>query len=585
MTGSYPDSRIVSLSITDRGSALAAKLPYEHRRGRLVETVKEEWGRCDGLVVFAAAAIAVRAIAGLLTDKESDPAVVSVDESGRHAIVLCGGHRREANALAREVAACTGASPVISTGTDLAGLPALDTLSGFEARGDVAGVGRAWLDGRPPAMRVDAGLEAWPLPASLLGLSRIPYSAGTEDPVHPGNAGHPEHTTITVTDSPTQPVAGEVILAPRSLVLGVGASTGASPGGLDRAVNAALESANLDPRCVGAVATLDAKTAEPAIVAVAARLEVDLVGLGAADLATVEVPNPSETVRRAVGTPSVSEAAALLSGGPGAQLIAGKAISATGDSTVALVRRRTPPGLLSVVGLGPGDPRMRTLQATAAVRHAEVVVGYKGYIDAASDLLSNSQLVVSYPIGAESERVRDALGYAGEGRSVALVCSGDPGVYALASLAFELADGQGNPAIRVVPGVTAALAAAAILGAPLGHDHASISLSDLLTPWAQIERRIKAVAEGDFVVSLYNPRSARRSAQLPAAIKILSAHRSPSTPAAVVTDAGRPAETVTRTVLGKLDPDGVGMYSLVVIGSTGTRWIGDRMVTPRGYTP
>ena len=569
--------RIVSLSITERGSAMAAKLPYEHRRGRLVETVKEEWGRCDGLVVFAAAAIAVRAIAGLLTDKESDPAVVSVDESGRYAIVLCGGHRREANALAREVAACTGASPVISTGTDLAGLPALDTLVGFEARGDVAALGRAWLDGRPPAMRVDAVLEEWPIPASLRGLARIARNADH-------NADH-EHTTITVTDSATQPAAGEVILAPESLVLGVGASTGASPDGLDRAVDNLLNSANLDVRCVGAVATLDAKTAEPAIVALAERLEVDLVGLGAAALAAVEVPNPSERVRRAVGTPSVSEAAALLAGGPGAQLIAGKTVSATGDSTVALARRRNPAGLLSVVGLGPGDPCMRTLQATAIVRHAEVVVGYKGYIDAASDLLSNSQLVVSYPIGAETERVRDALAYAGEGRSVALVCSGDPGVYALASLAFELAEGEGNLAIRVVPGVTAALSAAAILGAPLGHDHASISLSDLLTPWSQIERRIKAVAEGDFVVSFYNPRSARRSTQLPAAIEILSAHRSPSTPAAVVTDAGRPTETVTRTVLGELDPDGVAMFSLVVIGSTGTRWIGDRMVTPRGYAP
>ena len=577
--------RIVSLSITERGSALAAKLPYEHRRGRLIETVKEEWGRCDGMVVFAAAAIAVRAIADLLNDKETDPAVVSVDESGRYAIVLCGGHRREANALAREVAACTGATPVISTATDLAGLPGVDTFSGFNARGDVAALGRTWLDGRAPPVGVDAGLEDWPLPAALRGLSPLPRTADNNDPGHDGSPEQREHTTITVTDSATPPRPGEVILAPRSLVLGVGASTGASPDGLERAVDNLLDSANLDVRCVGAVATLDAKTAEPAIVALAERLEVDLVGLGAAALAAVEVPNPSEVVRRAVGTPSVSEAAALLAGGPGAQLIAGKTVSATGDSTVALARRRTPPGLLSVVGLGPGDPYMRTLQATAAVRHAEVVVGYKGYVDAASDLLSNSQLVVSYPIGAETERVRDALAYAGEGRKVALVCSGDPGVYALASLAFELAEGEGNLVIHVVPGVTAALSAAAVLGAPLGHDHASISLSDLLTPWSQIERRIRAVAEGDFVVSLYNPRSARRSTQLPAAIEILSAHRSPSTPAAVVTDAGRPTETVTRTVLGELDPDGVGMYSLVVIGSTGTRWIGDRMVTPRGYAP
>lgn len=568
-----PHGRVVSLSITDRGAALAAKLPYEHRRGQLVETIKEEWGRCDGIVVFAAAAIAVRAIAGLLTDKQHDPAVVSVDESGRYALVLCGGHSRDANSLAREVAACTGSTAVISTGTDLADLPAVDTLPGFTARGEIAALGRRWLDGQAPGLDVDSDLESWPVPATLRGLTPGRGSSGAKG----GN--------LTVTDSARPTAPGEVILAPRSLVLGVGASTGASPEGLFDAVRTVLTSANLDAICIAAVATLDIKTTEPAIAALAERLGADLIGLSAAALAATEVPNPSETVRNAVGTPSVSEAAALLAAGPGARMVVTKTVSSTGDSTVAVARRVAPAGLLSVVGLGPGDPSMRTLQATAAVRHAEVVIGYGPYVDSARDLLSSSQLVVAYPIGAETDRVRDALAYASQGRTVALVCSGDPGVYALASLSFELAAQAGNPPIRVVPGVTAALSAASVLGAPLGHDHASVSLSDLLTPWEQIERRITAVAEGDFVVSLYNPRSARRTTQLPAALEILSRHRSPFTPAAVVTDVGRPTQQVTRTVLGDLDPNGVGMYSLVVIGSTSTRWIGDRMVTPRGYQP
>jgi cobalt-precorrin 5A hydrolase/precorrin-3B C17-methyltransferase len=559
------------VSITDRGADLAAKLPYEHRRGRLVETIREEWGRSDGLIVFAATAIAVRAIASLLTDKHRDPAVVCVDESGGYAVVLCGGHRRDANSLAREVAACTGATAVISTATDLAGLPAVDSLPGFAARGAIAALGRRWLDGEAPTLEVDTNLESWPIPAILSGLAPSPETSATVA------------TKLTVTDSARPALDGEVILAPRCLVLGVGASTGASAEGLHACVVGALSSANLSLSCVGVVATLDSKVAEPAIAALAQRLGVELIGLSAAALADTKVPNPSEVVLKAVGTPSVSEAAALLSGGPGATMLVAKTVSSTGDSTVALVRRKAPAGLLFVVGLGPGDPCMRTLQATAAVRHAEVVMGYSAYVDAARDLLCASQLVVSYPIGAEAERVRDALARASEGRTVALVCSGDPGVYALASLAFELAAQAGNPQIRVIPGVTAALSAASLLGAPLGHDHASVSLSALLTPWEHIERRVKAVAEGDFVVSLYNPRSARRATQLPAAIEILLRHRAPSTPAAVVTDAGRPTQQVTRTVLGDLDPLTVGMYSLVVIGSTSTVWIGDRMVTPRGY--
>jgi cobalt-precorrin 5A hydrolase/precorrin-3B C17-methyltransferase len=153
----------------------------------------------------------------------------------------------------------------------------------------------------------------------------------------------------------------------------------------------------------------------------------------------------------------------------------------------------------------------------------------------------------------------------------------------MASLVCELAAEHGDPPVSVVPGVTAALAGAAVLGAPLGHDHAAISLSDLLTPWPVIARRLRAVAEGDFTVSLYNPRSKRRTRQLDEALEILSAHRPPETPAAILTDVGRPAGRLIRTTLAELDPEQVGMLSLVVVGSSTTRWIGHRMVTPRGY--
>lgn len=609
--GSQP--RFVSVSITDRGAALAAKLPYEHRHGRLMDAVKEEWESCDGLIVFAAAAVVVRAMAGLLGDKHRDPAVVSVDDAGRHAVVLAGGHRRNGNDLARQVAALTGATAVISTATDLAGLPAVDALEGFTARGDVAGLARRWLDGNPPTLSVDDSLGSWPLPLRLAGLSR------TETTQQIDAAESPR---LRVSDSLCDTQPGEVVLIPRCLVVGVGASKGASAEGLHDAVHQVLRSAGLDPSAVADVATLDAKVNEPAIAELAERLGVGIVAFDAPLLASVEVPNPSEIVRDAVGTPSVAEAAAVVAAGPGSRLVSTKTVSATGDSTVAVARRPSPPGSLHVVGLGPGEPAMRTFQASAAVRHAEVVVGYGGYIDSARDLLSSSQEVVAYPIGAEVDRVRHALELAAQGRRVALVCSGDPGIYALASLTFEVAEeiatssspleaeqrqgeqrqgtqrqgeqGQGThlkvapsetPAIHVVAGVTAASSAAALLGAPLGHDHASISLSDLLTPWEHIERRVTAAAEGDFVVSFYNPRSQRRSTQLPSALRILSRHRPPSTPAAVVTDAGRPTQTIIRTVLGDLDPGTVGMFSLVVVGSTTTRWIGHRMVTPRGYRP
>jgi cobalt-precorrin 5A hydrolase/precorrin-3B C17-methyltransferase len=225
------------------------------------------------------------------------------------------------------------------------------------------------------------------------------------------------------------------------------------------------------------------------------------------------------------------------------------------DATVAVARRVRPEGQLAVVGLGPGDPALRTPAATAAVRHAGVVIGYGPYVDLAADLLAAGQEVVRSPIGAEAERCTEALRRAAGGERVALVCSGDPGVYAMASLVYELAPHHGEPPVTVVPGVTAALAAAAVLGAPLGHDHAAVSLSDLLTPWPVIERRLRAVADG-------RPRG---------------------TPAAVVTDVGRPGQRVIRTTIAELDPEQVDMLSLVVVGSSTTRWQGELMVTPRGY--
>jgi cobalt-precorrin 5A hydrolase/precorrin-3B C17-methyltransferase len=178
-------------------------------------------------------------------------------------------------------------------------------------------------------------------------------------------------------------------------------------------------------------------------------------------------------------------------------------------------------------------------------------------------------------------RAKQALAEAGDGRRVALVCSGDAGIYGMASLVLELAEGTVD--VEVVPGVTAALTSAAIAGAPLGHDNATISLSDLLTRWDVIERRLQAAADADLVVTLYNPRSRGRTWQLEAARQILLGRRPPDTPVAIVTDAGRGGETATLTSLAEFDARLVGMTTCVIIGATTTRFVHGRMVTPRGY--
>jgi precorrin-3B C17-methyltransferase len=245
-------------------------------------------------------------------------------------------------------------------------------------------------------------------------------------------------------------------------------------------------------------------------------------------------------------------------------------------------------GTLAVVGIGPGSEEHLTPAARRAIAGAETVVGYGAYLDLVAPLLEGKALVRGRMTG-EVERVAEAVARARAGARVALVSSGDAGVYGMASLALETLRAAGwrqgdAPALTVVPGVTALLACAARVGAPLGHDFCAVSLSDLLTPWPVVARRLEAAGAGDFVVGLYNPASARRRRPLEAAREILLRHRAPGTPVAVVTAVDRAEERVALGDLAGLLDLEVGMTSTVIVGSSRTvRWEG-LLLTPRGYS-
>ncbi len=233
---------------------------------------------------------------------------------------------------------------------------------------------------------------------------------------------------------------------------------------------------------------------------------------------------------------------------------------------------------LFIVGLGPGGPEHRTAAAERAVREADVVVGYGPYVDQCADLLDRQQ-VVRGRIGEEVERALEALSRARAGARVALVSSGDAGVHGMAARTLAAA---GETPVEVIPGVTAALAAAARLGAPLADDWATLSLSDLHTPWETVERRLRALAACGIALALYNPRSATRTAPFDRALAILRAARPGETPAAVATDVARAGESVIATTLSALDPDTVTMRSLVLVAGDSGRWAGPWLVATRG---
>lgn len=537
------------------------------------------------IVGVCAAGILVRAIAPLLADKHAEPPVVAVAEDGGVVVPLLGGHHG-ANQIARTIAAATEGVAAITTAGDVRlGFGLDDPPPGWTvANPDAAkAVTAALLAGEPVALHVEAGDASWLQAAGgrFVGEAEV---------------------RVLVTDRAAGSCGAErtLVLHPPVLALGVGCERGCDPDELIQLARSTLATKGLSEAAVACVVSLDVKADEAAVHALADTLGVPARFFSAHEL-EAEAPrlaNPSDVVFREVGCHGVAEGAALAAAGAGCLLVAEKTRSRRATCAVARAignivgeavgRAR---GRLSVVGIGPGSADWRTAELTRVLDFATDVVGYGLYLDLIADLIKAKRRH-STPLSEEEGRVRLALDLAAEGRRVALVSSGDAGIYALAALVFELLDREDRPAwnrlaIDVVPGITALQAAAARAGAIIGHDFCAISLSDLLTPWTHIERRLRAAAEGDFVVALYNPVSQRRRTQLAAARDILLASRPPQTPVVLARNLGRPGETVRTVQLKALAPDDVDMLTLVVVGSSNTR-LSDRgthrfVYTPRGY--
>jgi cobalt-precorrin 5A hydrolase/precorrin-3B C17-methyltransferase len=530
--------------------------------GKAKESLGHAWNECDGIVLFLATGAAVRLVAPLLESKHRDPGVVTVDDAGSFAVALCGGHGGEANALAMRVADTLGTTPVITTASDSVGVPALDSFGRdldfrLEVDSDLAEVGAALVSGEEVRLVSDRNWPLGPLPQNVVRTDKL---------VAP---------LILISDRLEEVPHPSVVYRPPSLVAGVGCSRGTGAEEIVDLLDVSLCEAGLARKSVAALASIDVKRDESGLLEAAGKLHVPIHFYPAEVLSAVQVPNPSELVRGVVGTPSVAEAAVISSR---AELILEKRKSA--NATVA-VGRLSVRGRLALVSLGPGEDTLIPPLARETLAASELVVGLDQYVDRVRHLLRPGTRVRTPPLGNEMERAELALSEARAGESVALVSSGDVGVYAMASPVLEIAGDDVD--VVVVPGVTAAQAAASLLGSPLGHDHCSVSLSDLLTPWEVIQARVRVAAEGDFVLSLYNPRSKGRDWQLGKVKEILLGYRPPDTPVGIVKDAYRPTQQVTLTDLTSLRAEDVDMLTLVVVGSSQTRIAAGRMVTPRGY--
>lgn len=570
-----PGAQIHGLSKRVEGADIAFDDTMAHLRGLFDDGV--------AIIGICASAILIRAVAPSLTNKREEPPVLAVAEDGSSVVPLLGGHRG-ANKLARDLATHLDVSAAVTTAGDLSlGFSLDEAPEGWTVANPTVmkPVTAALLAGEPVALVVEAGDESWP-PAA-------PFTAPTEQTAY----------RVLVTDKAGCEDDHTLVVHPPVLALGVGCERNAPAGGLTAFVREQLAEAGLAEGAIAAIGSIDIKADEAAIHDLQKALGKPFRVFDAAtlDQQTSRLANPSDVVFSETGCHGVAEGSALTLAGDAGELTLPKRKDAKHTMAIArapqidLTDKGRDRGLLYVVGIGPGVDGWRTAEAVRMLRDADEIVGYQLYLDLCADLIAGKPTHHS-DLGKEEARARRAIELAAEGRKVALVCSGDPGIYALATLVFELIDRADDRAwngVEVVtaPGISAFQAAAARIGAPINHDFCTISLSDLLTPREAILKRLNAAGEGDFVISFYNPQSLRRRTLLPEAKEILLQHRPDSCPVLIARNLGREDETITVTTLADFDPSVVDMLTLVMIGNSETRWInraGRNIVyTPRGY--
>jgi cobalt-precorrin 5A hydrolase/precorrin-3B C17-methyltransferase len=597
-------SDAIFIALTEGGAVLARRLSaalpgsqVHGLEGRVTGADRDFVGTLDHvrllyeekrpIIGLFSTAIMIRAIAGSIQPKSEAPPVLCLAEDGSAIVPLLGGHRG-ANEMARRLGKLLDIAPAITTAGDARLGIALDNPPpgwGLSGRPAAKPVMAAMLAGRPVALIND-------LPATI----DTGWLTGHGFKFRENGSPLSVHLTER-----RQPATGDrLCLHPRTLVLGVGCERGIGAEELADLVTVGVAESGFAVESVACITTIDLKEHEAAILALAEKMDLPIRLFSAAELEeqTPRLATPSETVFTAVGCHGVAEAAALAAAGGDARLALPKrksrrATMAIAQTNVLVVPNDTgrAPGLLSIIGIGPGKSGWRAPDATDAIARATDIVAYRLYIDLLGDLTRGKELH-GYELGQERDRCAEALDLAASGKRVALVSSGDAGIYAMASLVFELVDTGDNPAWRrlaidMVPGISALQALAAKGGAPLGHDFCAISLSDLLTPWPVIEQRVRAAAEGDFVVALYNPVSKRRTEQLLKAREILLRSRPPDTPVLLGRNLGRPGEKVEIITLQELESDRVDMLTTVIVGSNTTRRISSggkgRIYTPRGY--
>jgi cobalt-precorrin 5A hydrolase/precorrin-3B C17-methyltransferase len=508
-------------------------------------TLRELYQQDTPIIALCAAGIVIRTLAPLLLEKGAEPPVLAVAEDGSAVVPLLGG-LGGVNVMAREIAAHLQVAPAITTSGELRfGTCLLNPPSGY-ALGDLE-LGKRFVSDllAGETLRIE-GSAPW------LAQAQLPQSEQARLTVH---VGHAER----------EPSADELLIYPRNVLVAVAGEVA----DVSATIRETLHQARIAVQSVACLLAADSLMANSALREAALELGVPLRFVGAAGGA-------NELAHQAIANP----------------------VSIVGDDAIAIAVAEQPldpsqigrpRGRLAVIGLGPGAADLMVPAVKAELARANDVLGYETYVRMAGPF-RDDQVLHCTDNREEMQRARHAFELAAQGRSVVVVSSGDPGVFAMAAAVLEALHESTdavwhNVDLEILPGVSASLATAAQAGAPLGHDFCVLSLSDNLKPWSIIEKRLDLAAQADLALAFYNPISRSRPWQLGQALDIVARHRVPETPVVLGRDIGRPGQTLRVTTLGQLTPDQVDMRTMVLIGSSTT------CVFPRGengvwvYTP
>ena len=537
----YPDALIHGLA----GRVEGVDVSYQEFGASLRQLYQQD----TPIIALCAAGIVIRSLAGVLLEKGAEPPVLAVAEDGSAVVPLLGG-LGGVNVMAREIAAGLGVAAAITTSGELRfGTCLLNPPSGY-ALADLD-LGKRFVSDLLAGERVRIeGAAPW------LDEARLPQDEQASLTIHVGCAER-------------EAAANELLIHPRCVLVAVSASVPA----LAEAVRAALHDAKIAEASLACLLASEDEMAEPALHDAARELDVPL--------------------RFAPAQASVSALAARAL----PQLLAPHAVGeglaiAVANAPIDPQRIGQRRGRVAVIGLGPGSAELMAPAVKAELARANDVLGYETYVRMAGPFRAD-QVLHCTDNREELQRARHAFELAAQGRSVIVVSSGDPGVFAMSAAVLEALEASDDPAwhrveLEMLPGISASLATAAQAGAPLGHDFCVISLSDNLKPWSIIEKRLDLAAEADLALAFYNPISRSRPWQLGQALDIVRRHRGPQTPVVLGRDIARPGQSLKAIRLGELQPEMVDMRTMVLIGSSTTRTFaradgGEWVYTPRWY--